>query len=297
MSTEFNITVKPDYSEVVPYENPKFPVYVSVGQILNHSNMSVLCHWHDDIEIIKVIEGEMNYQINDKTILMKEGDCAIANSRTLHYGFHHECKSCKYICILIPPEIISANTYFKKHFVLPVIENKNVEFLSFTPDSDDFSELSSIISEMVSIKEASPIDCKIALMNRVYGLWSVIYKNCLKEIHHTTHSDPNLITQKTMISYIQEHFAESITLNEIAAAGNVGRSKCCILFKKYLNQSPVDFLNAYRLKRSCSMLTETDTKVTEIASLCGFNHASYFSKQFQQTYGCTPHEYRKRERK
>ncbi len=62
----------------------------------------------------------------------------------------------------------------------------------------------------------------------------------------------------------------------------------------YLQQSPVDFLNACRLKVSCRLLDTTDQTVTEIALACGFNHLSYFSKSFCAAYGCTPREYRRR---
>ena len=87
---------------------------------------------------------------------------------------------------------------------------------------------------------------------------------------------------------------EKLSLDEIAASGNVSRSKCCRIFKHYLQQSPIDFLNAYRLKISCSLLTATDKSVTEIALACGFNNLSYFSKYFCQHYGCTPRAYRNR---
>ena len=59
-----------------------------------------------------------------------------------------------------------------------------------------------------------------------------------------------------------------------------------------MQQSPVEFLNAYRLKISCQLLCTTRKSITEIAMLCGFNHLSYFSKYFMECYGCTPREYR-----
>lgn len=96
-----------------------------------------------------------------------------------------------------------------------------------------------------------------------------------------------------MVSYLYQHYSEKITLDDIAASGHVSRSKCCRIFKHYLQQSPIDFLNAYRLKVSCSLLASTDKSITEIALACGFNHLSYFSKYFAENYGCTPREYRK----
>jgi len=64
--------------------------------------------------------------------------------------------------------------------------------------------------------------------------------------------DPDLLIQRDMVSYIYSHYSESINLEEIAAAGKVCRNKCCQIFRRYLCQSPIDFLNHYRLERELS---------------------------------------------
>lgn len=67
------------------------------------------------------------------------------------------------------------------------------------------------------------------------------------------------------------------------------------MFRRYLGQSPVDFLNEYRLRFSGHLLRSTELPVTEIALSCGFNHLSYFSKLFTERFGCPPREYRRQE--
>ena len=57
--------------------------------------------------------------------------------------------------------------------------------------------------------------------------------------------DPDAAVQRKMVQYIYKNFSDRITLDEISNAGGVSRSKCCRVFKQYLQQSPVDFLNLY----------------------------------------------------
>ena len=95
------------------------------------------------------------------------------------------------------------------------------------------------------------------------------------------------------MSFICRHYGEPLSLEAIAAAGHVSRSKCCQIFRKYVGQSPVEFLNAYRLKVGRNLLRDTERNVTEIATVCGFSHLSYFSRQFAAAYGRTPREYRR----
>lgn len=106
--------------------------------------------------------------------------------------------------------------------------------------------------------------------------------------------DPDSTAQKAMVSYIYQNYSGKITLDDIAAAGHVSRSKCCRIFHDYLRQSPVDFLNRYRLESSRRLLGESGLSVTDTATACGFGHLSYFSKLFRECFGCTPKEYRKR---
>lgn len=106
--------------------------------------------------------------------------------------------------------------------------------------------------------------------------------------------EPDLLVQRDMVSYIYSHYSESIHLDEIAAAGKVCRNKCCQIFRRYLNQSPIDFLNHYRLEVSCHLLNNTKLSIAEICTACGFNHQSYYSKIFLRTYSCSPRDFRKR---
>lgn len=64
------------------------------------------------------------------------------------------------------------------------------------------------------------------------------------------------------------------------------------IWKSLLQQSPIDFLNQYRLEVSCHLLKHTDLSITEIALNCGFLHLSYYSKMFCRCYGQTPSQYR-----
>lgn len=88
-----------------------------------------------------------------------------------------------------------------------------------------------------------------------------------------------------MITYITLHYYDNIDLEDIAAAGNISRSKCCQIFKKYMQQSPVAYLNAYRMELSCNLLKTTSYSITSIATSCGYNHLSYFSKIFLKNLG------------
>ena len=100
-------------------------------------------------------------------------------------------------------------------------------------------------------------------------------------------------TLKNMIGYIQKFYREKVTLDDIAAAGAVGQSKCCKLFDKYIGVTPNTYLIQYRLHQSTWYLKNTDMTITEIAQAVGFSGSSYYAEAFRKWSHHSPSEYRK----
>ena len=95
-----------------------------------------------------------------------------------------------------------------------------------------------------------------------------------------------------MLTYIYTHYAESITLADIARAADISRSEAGRCFKAYLGCSPVDALIKYRLQTAYRLISDTTLTLQEISHACGFNSVNYFSRQFRQTYGYAPSQNR-----
>lgn len=91
-----------------------------------------------------------------------------------------------------------------------------------------------------------------------------------------------------MLSYIYEHYTETVTLEDIARAANISRSEAGRCFNIYMGYSPIEALIQYRLQIVHKLLNETNLTLQEISVECGFNSVNYFSRQFRKTYGCAP---------
>ena len=72
-----------------------------------------------------------------------------------------------------------------------------------------------------------------------------------------------------MMSYIYQNYRKKLSLQDIAGAGNISRNKCCSLFKQFVNQTPLEFLNSYRLESSIPLLLDTSRSITEVALSVG----------------------------
>ncbi|MBR1837686.1 MAG: helix-turn-helix transcriptional regulator, partial [Kiritimatiellae bacterium] len=70
----------------------------------------------------------------------------------------------------------------------------------------------------------------------------------------------------------------------------------CAMFARHMGQSPISYLNSYRLAVAARMLRESSAPVADVAYSCGFAHQSYFAQQFRAAYGRTPREWRRHAR-
>lgn len=285
-----DVKVKKDNSEIITYDQTGIPIYIREAYLSFYPNYRALCHWHEDIEFIYVLEGKMNYYINGKVILLKSGDSVMINSGQLHYGYSASNEECHFYCIILHPSLITMNKTLYKKFVEPVTENRSLDFVFFEKEE----KVAAILQQIYQIKVCQSVTYELEIISLFHELWNKIYKISMTKCEDVQQTiDNELQMQRQMVSFIYQNYAEGILLDDIAAAGKVCRSKCCQIFKKYVGESPMDFVNEYRLEMSCQMLLTTELNITEICTACGFNHLSYFSKMFREKFGKTPREYRK----
>lgn len=290
-----DIDIMQDASEIIHYDFINIPLAIQERLLSSFTNWRALCHWHDDIELVHVLDGEMNYDINGKKILLKKGDTIMVNSQQLHYGYSNCRKECYFIVVLFHPDLLKCNSKMYQQYVKPVIKSTTLEYFHLKAGTELNKPVSEIIIQLFDLISPKKTYGYQAV-GLLYSLWNLIY-NILKEELKNVNSKKNTEKeiQKVMVAYIYQHYQENLTLTDIASAGNTCRSNCCKLFQKYLQQSPIDFLNAYRLKISQKLLKGTSYSITEIATACGYNYLSYYTKIFNKKFGITPSAYRKKE--
>ena len=97
-----------------------------------------------------------------------------------------------------------------------------------------------------------------------------------------------------MMTYIYEHYAEKITISELAASAYLSQRECFRVFQENLHATPCEYLKNYRIQRACQMLAKTTATITAIGYACGLGSNSHFGKVFRETIGCTPRQYREK---
>lgn len=93
--------------------------------------------------------------------------------------------------------------------------------------------------------------------------------------------------------YIDAHFKEPLTLDQLAQQAHQNKFYVAHSFKDAYGMSPIKYLMNRRVEESKHLLEETDVSVGQVASITGFSSSSHFAQAFRRATGMTPNEYRK----
>lgn len=160
------------------------------------------------------------------------------------------------------------------------------EFPIFTCEEEQHPE--KYVMDMLSHNNANPSD--------LYRQSAMLYLffSCLakanKDDSGVKSQDNIYITHA--IRYIQNHYSESIRIEEIARYVGLNRSYLSTLFKKHTGLSPLKYLQNFRLTKAAHLLSMTQLSIASIAFSCGYQEPESFHKIFRQTTGLSPSQYR-----
>lgn len=131
---------------------------------------------------------------------------------------------------------------------------------------------------------------QFALESLLYSFFAVLSKD-LTNISPARNNN-NLYINKA-IEFIENNYTNNIKVTDIANYVCITRNYLYLLFRKYLNNSPQEYLTNYRITRAEQLLNQTNLSIESIAISCGYQDPLVFAKAFKAKKGCTPSMFRK----
>lgn len=278
-------------------EQLAFPFRVCYETFSGREKDSFPFHWHPEVQFTYVAEGTMEYQTNNDFCRVSAGNGIFINSQVLHMAGNLSANSdCRYILFLLDPVIIygfAASPVYQK-YVEPIYANPEF-FAKYLDSNSPFgSKMLSLLLETASLYQAGESGSELLITEKLCALWYLLYQETAPLLNKKeTGSAAEIDRLKMAISFIQSHYSEDITLNDIAGSCHISKSECCHLFKRTLRQTPFSYLLDYRIKQSLPLLSGSNRSMTEIAIGLGFHGSSYFAETFRKIMDCSPSAYRK----
>lgn len=112
-----------------------------------------------------------------------------------------------------------------------------------------------------------------------------------KMLLENQHKDKNVIFE--ISEYLQNHYHEDVTLQEIASRFFLSREYISRKFKQEFEVNLSDYLGQIRMSKAKVLLRNPHLRISQVAEMVGYQDEKYFSKVFKKLEGITPNEYRK----
>ena len=178
--------------------------------------------------------------------------------------------------------------YFMPVFVRPY------ECIMVFDGSEKWHEpVRALIRDIISYQGKNVRECELSIRGALLMIWQSMYNNIIKSVQNDSPSPKAYNIMIECIDYIKEHYNENITLTDLSHRAGMSEGHFCRVFKDMTGFSPFNYINRLRISKSLELLTDTDKKVSEIASICGYNNISYFNRTFGKTMHESPSGYRK----
>lgn len=279
------------FSETIIYRSADLPVNIYQGFLSGENICLTRKHWHNDIEFVIILDGEINYNLNGEIVTLKKGDGLFINSKQFHSNFQKDDKTCKLICIILHPVLMCPSKAIAEKYITPILSNSAIPYYIFKREVAWEKRVIDCLKKIYTVQKKDFDELNIYSL--FFELWAQIYKNISSKVPKKSPDTQHLNEIKKMISFIKEHYTEKISLSDIANAGGTCKTSCCTIFKKFTNQTPGAYLTCYRLRKSIELMQNSSMTLTQICFEVGFSGASYFSETFKNVYKISPTEYKK----
>ena len=232
-------------------------------------------NWHENLEVQYCNEGEGYVLLDGQRHSVKKGDIIVANSNSIHFTGTNS-------------EIIFSVIIIDSKFCKDVdIDHTKLVFQSVFQNEN----IVKIFEDLKKVKDSDD-PCKTAIYRMlVLNLLIELRKNHLLEERKKRAEKASFKAVRDAVAFIQEHFAERITLDDIAAVLYIDKYNLARKFKEQTGNTIINYTNEIRCNNAKRLILE-GIPVHEAARLSGFNNMSFFTKTFKKHTGKTPSAYK-----
>ena len=266
------------------------------GNIAEYEGGRFECHFHPETELTLMLEGEMYYRADDRVVLLHAGDAVFVNSDVMHAGWQSDDRAGVYTTVNFSTQMVYGHegSRIEQAYVEPLLRDNLLPALVLFADREEDAELLAAARELYAVCHAREEGYELLVKAAICRFWRLMYLR-VRDREEVV-PDRGVQAVKRVIAYMEAHYAEKLTLEELAGVYGLSRSEFCRSFHRITSRTPFSFLQHLRVRRSLPLLRDPALSITEVAERVGFSGASYYAEIFRRFLNVSPLQYRKREK-
>ena len=287
-----NILEYENYQEKKSHFDPSFP-YNTYLCCIPQDFLSVPYHWHLEMEIIYIKKGRGRVSIDLDAYTVEEGDIIFVAPGQLHGISQYEAERMEYENIIFDLNMLISqnNDVCSTDFFSPLRHSHMLDKNIFSRNDESYAHISKCLDEADNICRTFPPAYQLAIKSCLFALFYELFSR--RRLSSKAVKPPKSLERiKFVIKYVENHYQDKITIEQIASFCDYSQSHFMKFFKNSMGTSFIDYLNDYRLVMAARLLLSSDSSILSIAEEVGFENLSYFNRSFKKKFGKTPSAYR-----
>lgn len=261
-----------------------------IARRMHTHNFTIANHYEHCYQVVFVLQGKVRYTVGEKAYNVDKGSMIILSTLEDHSLEVLEYPYERYIFQINP-------NYFQREIkspeIISIFIKRPVDFSHqiFLP-SGLWDFLYQVLLEIEEEYQNKRAYWEKFIASDLYRMFIRILREC-GESFAADPSDSNVIIAYKAMNYLERHYTENITVDEIAKELFLNKHYVSHVFKKITGFTLIEYVTALRINHAKVLLSETDQGVSDIAVECGYSDFSYFSKLFKKKVGESPVAFRK----
>lgn len=255
------------------------------------------CHWHDEAEWFLMLEGEALFQVDTDLYPLRAGEAVFIDGGDIHAAYAQGDQPCRYCALVFDTDFLASAGYdtIQQTYVLPLQEKRCTFPRKLSPEVEWHRTMLAHLRSIMDAYAAQPPGFELAIKGRLLlMLQEIAAPGRGANRSDTSAADTTKVSRlKKAIVFIQDNYRKPIRIRELAELIPMSEGQFCRFFKAMTRKTPVEYINAYRIRQAADLLRRQDRKVSDIALEVGFDNVSYFIKVFRKEMGCAPSAFRK----
>lgn len=291
----YDIAIDERGRESTPHGTFAFPLAIYTTRIQSNVLGYITWHWHPELQFCIVINGRVEFFVNQESFTLGPGQGIFVNSEQLHMARNVEGEDSTYACLDFDARLVAgfAGSAVESKYVAPYL-GKSSCALCLLDKSVPWQGrvLERLLEVYENFHSKGPDELLITI--RLCDAWREMVGNAFVS-SGTSETKPIKPQVKEMLDYIGANYSKTISLDDVARHVNLSKATCCRDFKAQLGHTLSEHILNMRLQQASRLLLTTDLSITDVALACGFGSSSYFIMKFRKSTGVSPAVWRKRQ--
>ena len=228
-------------------------------------------HWHEHLEVLLILKGVCRVKAGNVTHTLYTGDLILFSPDCPH-DIAGAQTNCEYFCITI-------DRRFCTDFGIPA--NRG-QFSQLQRNG----EANKCLLRIIKLLSEKPFCYRQEVKALCLQMLTILYREHDNGESHSTGGNNTMISDA--IEYLNAHFAEPISVEEISKYVGFSKYYFCRCFKEVTGLTVVNYINFLRCSNARRLIRSGQYNISESATISGFNNLSYFSRTYTKHIGHPP---------